>query len=203
MPLKEVLVGELRDLYSAENQLVKALPKLVKGAESEELSQLIADHLEETKGQVARLKDIFGMLGLKPTGKHCSGMEGVIEEGKEALEEDEEGAAFDLGICGGSVRVEHYEIAGYTACIAMAEGLGLHDVAQLLNDTLEEEKAASEKLTALAEELIEQAVSEGETEDPEEQGDKKPKTGKEKYSDKKSKEDEKGARPGLKGTKKK
>lgn len=197
MPLKEVLVGELRDLYSAENQLVKALPKLVKGAESEQLSALIADHLEETKGQVQRLKDIFGMLGMKPTGKHCSGMEGLLEEGKEALEEDEEGPAFDLGICGGSLRVEHYEIAGYSAAIEMAKGLDLDDIAQLLNETLVEEQSAAEKITAAAASMIEEAAQ-TDPEDEEDQGDKKPKTGKEKYSAKKSKDDEKGARPGLK-----
>ena len=197
MPLKEVLVGELRDLYSAENQLIKALPKLAKGAESKQLSALISEHLEETKGQVQRLKDIFGMLGMKPTGKHCSGMEGLLEEGQEALEEDEEGPAFDLGICGGSLRVEHYEIAGYSAAIEMAKGLGLNEIAQLLNDTLAEEQAAAEKITAVAAPMIEEAAQ-TDPEDEEEQGDKKPKTGKEKYSAKKSKEDEKGAKPGLK-----
>ncbi len=100
MALKSVLLDELRDMYSAENQLVKALPKLAKGAKNPKLKQLFAAHLAETKGQVERLKQVFVLLEEKPTGQHCNGMEGVIEEGKEALEKDEEGASFDSGIIG-------------------------------------------------------------------------------------------------------
>jgi ferritin-like metal-binding protein YciE len=101
MPLKDVLIDELRDMYSAENQLVKALPKLAKGAKDPELKKLFTAHLEETKGQVLRLRQVFELLGEKPTGEHCNGMEGVIEEGKDALEKDEEGPSFDSGIIGG------------------------------------------------------------------------------------------------------
>lgn len=167
MPLHEVLVEELRDLFSAENQLVKALPKMAKGAESPELKELITSHLDETKGQVERLQQIFGSLGEKPTGKKCKGMEGLIAEGQEALEEDEEGAAFDLGICGGALRVEHYEIAGYTACIAMAKTLDMTDVVDLLTETLQEEQAAAEKIMAAAEPMMREAAGESEEDDEE------------------------------------
>src|ERR1700743_1251108 len=125
MPLKEVLLDELRDMYSAENQLVKALPKLAKGAKDAKLKELFTKHLEETKGQVERLKRVFEILDEKPTGEHCNGMEGVIEEGADAWEKDEEGASFDAGIVGAALRTEHYEIAGYTATVAMAKTLGM------------------------------------------------------------------------------
>jgi ferritin-like metal-binding protein YciE len=111
MALIEVLVDELRDMYSAENQLVKALPKMAKGANDKTLASLFTSHLEETKGQVDRLKKVFEVLDEKPTGEHCNGMEGVIEEGADALEKDEEGASFDSGLVGAALRTEHYEIA--------------------------------------------------------------------------------------------
>jgi ferritin-like metal-binding protein YciE len=168
MPLQDVLINEMRDLYSAENQLVKALPKLAKGVESAELKELITTHLEETKGQVERLKQIFQDLGEKPTGKLCKGMQGVIEEGQEALEEDEEGPAFDLGIAGGSLRVEHYEIAGYTACIAMARALGMDDVAETLTETLNEEQATAQKILTMSEAMLQEAADNGEEEEDEE-----------------------------------
>jgi ferritin-like metal-binding protein YciE len=158
MGLHEVLVAELRDLYSAENQLVKALPRLSKAAENEELKQAFSDHLEETKGHVERLKQVFTLLEQKPTGKHCNGMEGLIEEGKEAIDEEEEGEAYDIGLIGAAARVEHYEIAGYTAVIAMAHGLSLAEIAEVLNETLDEENAAREKLETKNEELIASAA---------------------------------------------
>jgi ferritin-like metal-binding protein YciE len=191
MALTEVLVDELRDMYSAENQLVKALPKLAKGAKNKELKSLFTTHLEETKGQVERLKQVFQILGEKPTGEHCNGMEGVIEEGADALEKDEEGASFDSGIIGAALRTEHYEIAGYTATISMAKTLRLPDVASLLTQNLNEEMAAAKKILVAAKSILKEAASEPEQE-------KKPKSGKEKYSDKKSKEDEKKAGPDLK-----
>src|ERR1700761_2010367 len=132
MALIDVLIDELRDMYSAENQLVKALPKLAKGANDPELKQGFKDHLEETKAQVLRLREVFEILGKKPTGKHCEGMEGVIGEGEEALEEDAEGASFDSGLIGAALRTEHYEIAGYQAAIGMAKTLGLSNVVELL-----------------------------------------------------------------------
>src|SRR3984957_16144537 len=150
MALKDVLIDELRDMYSAENQLVKALPKLAKGAKNQDLKLLFTSHLDETKGQVLRLKQVFQLLGEKATGEHCNGMEGVIEEGADALEKDEEGPSFDSGIIGAALRTEHYEIAGYTATIAMANVLGLSDVAALLTENLKEEQKAAEKILAAA-----------------------------------------------------
>ncbi len=179
MGLYDVMVDELRDLYSAENQLVKALPKLAKAAEDEELKQAFTDHLEETKGHVERLKQVFTHLEEKPTGKHCNGMEGLIEEGKEAIDEEEENEPYDIGLIGAAGRVEHYEIAGYTAVIAMAKGLGHDEIVELLEETLGEEDAAREKLEAKADELIGTAASsedsEEEGEDGEEEEEKAPK----------------------------
>jgi len=191
MALNDVLLDELRDLYSAENQLVKALPKLARGAINPKLKHLFAAHLEETKGQVERLKKVFAELDEKPTGQHCNGMEGVIEEGADALEKDEEGASFDAGIIGAALRTEHYEIAGYEASIAMATTLGLTKVVRLLNQNLKEELAAAKKITAAGQPIMKQSAAEPETPKP-------PKSGKEKYSAKKSKEDEKKAAPSLK-----
>jgi ferritin-like metal-binding protein YciE len=191
MALSEVLVDELRDMYSAENQLVKALPKLAVGANSEELKSLFTLHLDETKGQVDRLKQVFEILGEKPTGEHCNGMEGVIEEGADALEKDEEGASFDAGLVGAALRTEHYEIAGYQASIAMAKVLGLSDVAELLTENLNEEVTAAKKILEAAHSILKESASEPE-------GEKKSKSGKEKYSAKKSKEDEKKAASDVK-----
>ena len=186
MALKDVLIDELRDMYSAENQLVKALPKLAKGAVDKTLKQLFTAHLEETKGQVIRLRTVFEHLGEKPTGQHCNGMEGVIEEGADALEKDEQGPSFDSGIIGAALRTEHYEIAGYNACIAMARTLGEGEIADLLTENLNEELAAEKKITAAGQPILNQAASQ-----PEET--KSPKSAKEKYSAKKSREDEKKA----------
>lgn len=162
MSLENVLVDELRDLYSAENQLVKALPKMAKGVSSPELKDLITTHLEETKGQVDRLKQIFDQLGKKPTGEMCKGMEGLVKEGEEQLNNDEEGAAKDVCIAGAALRVEHYEIAGYTAAIAIAKSLGQDEIVELLTESLEEEEAAGQKVQAQAEPLLEEAASEAE-----------------------------------------
>ncbi|MEA2542777.1 MAG: hypothetical protein QOH35_4143, partial [Acidobacteriaceae bacterium] len=169
----------LRDLYSAENQLVKALPKLAKAAEDDELQLAFSEHLEETKGQVERLQQVFSLLHEKPTGKHCNGMEGLIEEGKEAIDEEEEGEAYDIGLVGAGARVEHYEIAGYTAVIAMLKGLGLEEAAGHLEETLNEENSALEKLESKIQELIVAAAESGisddeETEKRDEQGIGKP-----------------------------
>ena len=191
MPLKDVLLDELRDMYSAENQLVKALPKLAKGAKDAKLKELFTAHLEETKGQVERLKEVFGHLGEKPTGEHCNGMEGVIEEGKDALEKDEEGASFDSGLIGAALRTEHYEIAGYQASISMAKTLGMQDVIDLLTQNLNEELAAAAKISAAAGPIFTKS-----SEEPEQK--KKPMSAKEKTSAQKSRDDEKAAAPGLK-----
>jgi len=169
MSLENVLVDELRDLYSAENQLVKALPKMAKGVSSPELKELITTHLEETKGQVDRLKQIFEQLGKKPSGELCKGMEGLVKEGQEQLESDEEGAAKDVCIAGAALRVEHYEIAGYTAAIAIAKTLGEDEIVSLLTETLEEEEAAGQKVQAQAEPLLEEAAAESESDEEEEE----------------------------------
>jgi ferritin-like metal-binding protein YciE len=191
MALKDVLLDELRDMYSAENQLIKALPKLASGALDPKLRQVFATHLEETKGQVNRLKDVFSQLDEKPTGEHCNGMEGVIEEGADALEKDEEGASFDSGLIGAALRTEHYEIAGYQATIAMAKTLGLSKVVSLLTENLNEELAAAEKITVVGGPILKQSADEPEKP-------KKPMSGKEKYSAEKSREDEKKASADLK-----
>ena len=191
MALEDVLIDELRDIYSAENQLVKALPKLAKGAKHSELKQLFKDHLEETKGQVLRLREVFEHIGKKPTGKHCEGMEGVIGEGAEALEEDLDDASFDSGLIGAGLRTEHYEIAGYHAAIAMAKTMGMREVVDLLKQNLDEEIGAAKKLSAAGKPIFKEA-----TQEEEEDKDSKPaskKKAKEKTSERKSKEDERKA----------
>lgn len=190
MSLREVLIDELRDLYSAENQLVKSLPKAAKGAESDELRQIFLTHLDETKGQIERLKQAFEHIGKKATGKHCSGMEGAIDEVKEALEEDEEGAVFDAGLVGAALRVEHYEVAGYTAAIMMAKAMGEKEIVGLLTQTLTEEQNTAKLLMNAGKEIFKQALSEEGNEDEPE---KKPKDAKEKKSAKDSEKDEKDA----------
>jgi ferritin-like metal-binding protein YciE len=190
MPLKDVLVDELRDMYSAENQLVKALPKLAKGANNAKLKELFTAHLEETKGQVERLKEVFERLEEKPTGEHCDGMEGIVEEGKSSLEKNEEGASFDAGLIGAALRTEHYEIAAYQVTISMAKTLGMQDVIDLLTANLNEEMAAAAKITEAAKPILLESA-----EEPEQK--KKPKSAKEKYSAQKSREDERHAAGGM------
>jgi len=148
--LKDLLVEELKDLYSAEKQLVKALPKIARGAESEELKAAIQEHLEVTKEQVTRLEEVFSHLEEKPRAKPCKGMQGLIEEGAESLQEEDAGVLRDLQLIGAAQRVEHYEVAAYGTAKAMAEQLGLSEVAELLNETLEEEEEADNKLTEVA-----------------------------------------------------
>ena len=163
--LREALVEEIRDLYNAEKQLVKALPKMAKAAESDELRTAFEEHLEETEGQVTRLERVFELLDEKPRGKHCAGMAGIVEEGSEKLQEDLEGSVLDASLIGAAQKVEHYEICAYGTAVAWAEALGLSEVVDVLNETLEEEKAADEKLTALAESGINQAATAGESEE--------------------------------------
>jgi len=160
--LKELYIEELKDLYSAETQLVKALPKLARAATSEELRRGFEDHLEQTKGHVERLQKIFDMLEESPKGKKCKGMEGLIEEGSEVTEEDYEGSLLDAALIGAAQRVEHYEIAGYGTVRSFAETLGETEHVSLLNETLEEEKETDEKLTELATQINAEANEGGE-----------------------------------------
>lgn len=170
--LRDALVDEVRDLYNAEKQLIKALPKMAKAASSDELRAALESHLEETQGQVTRLERVFELLDEKPRGKHCAGMAGIIEEGAETLEEDLDGAVLDASIIAAGQRAEHYEIAAYGTVIAWAEALELSEVAEALTETLDEEKAADETLSALAEAGINEAATAGdgnETEDEDEE----------------------------------
>lgn len=165
MSLRDVLVDELRDLYSAETQLVKALPKMAKGAENQEVKTLFTEHLQQTKQQVDRLKQIFEQLEEKPTGELCKGMEGLVAEGNEQLESEEEGAAKDVCIAGAALRIEHYEIAGYTAAIAIAKTLGEDEIVSLLSATLKEESETGKKIEAASKPLLEEANAEAGDED--------------------------------------
>ena len=153
-PLEELLVDELKDLYSAEAQIVKALPKMAKAASSPELKRAFERHLEETRKQVERLNQIGENLEVRLTGKKCKGMEGLIEEGKEIMEEDLDENAIDAGLIGAAQKVEHYEIAAYGTARTHAQLLGFNKVAKLLQQTLDEEWATDKKLTALAESII-------------------------------------------------
>jgi ferritin-like metal-binding protein YciE len=152
--LQKLYIEELRDLYNAENQLVKALPKMAKGASHQELKQAFENHLDQTKEHVERLEEIFKRLDQKPTGKTCKGMKGLIEEGSEMLEEDGDDAVLDAGLIGAAQRVEHYEIAAYGTVRTFANMLGEQEAAELLQQTLEEEGEADKLLTELAESVV-------------------------------------------------
>ena len=148
--LQELLLDELKDLYSAEKQIVRSLPKLAKAVTNPELSEALLTHLEETKGQVERLEKISELVGKKLTGKTCVGMKGVLDEGSEVLEETKKGTVRDAALIAASQRVEHYEMAGYGSARDFAKILGLSEVASLLEATLEEEKAADKTLTSIS-----------------------------------------------------
>lgn len=165
--LKELYIDELKDLYSAENQLVKALPKMAKAATSDELRNGFEEHLEQTKEHVERLEKIFEALEASPKGKKCAGMEGLIKEGSEAIEDDFEGAVKDASLIGAAQRVEHYEIAAYGTAIAFAELLGESKHVSLLQETLAEEKETDQKLTKVAKEVNAEANEAGDTKEME------------------------------------
>jgi ferritin-like metal-binding protein YciE len=170
MTLHEMLVDEIKDLYHAEKQLTKALPKMAKAANHEDLREAFEMHLEETHEQIARLEEVFEALGEKVKAKPCPGMAGILEEGKDTMNEDAEGAVMDAALIAAAQRAEHYEIGAYGTCAEWARLLGLDEVASLLETTLEEEKATDKKLTALAESEINQAaVAEGRSDDEEEE----------------------------------
>lgn len=154
-------VDELRDVYSAEKQLTRALPKMAKAAASEELRNGFTEHLEQTNGHVERLEQIFGALGERAGGKKCVGMEGLIAEGSEVMEEDFEGDVMDAALISAAQRVEHYEIAAYGTLCAFADLLGESQHASLLRETLEEEKQTDAKLSELSQEINSAANQQG------------------------------------------
>jgi ferritin-like metal-binding protein YciE len=151
--LQKLYVEELRDLHSAERQIIQALPKMIKAATSTELKSALQEHLDITKEQLARLDQIFEKLGKKGTGKKCKGMEGVIADGKELLEEDMAPEVLDAGIISAAQHVEHYEMAGYGTVRTYAQLLGDREAMKLLQQTLDEEGDADKKLTMLAERI--------------------------------------------------
>jgi len=170
--LQELFVEEVRDIYDAEKQLVKALPKMARAADSVELRSAFEEHLEITRAHVGRLEEVFKGLGMAARGKTCEGMKGLIEEGQEAMEELE-GTVLDAALIASAQKVEHYEIATYGTLATFAEVLGLDDAKDLLGQTLDEEKEADEKLTQIASQINpeaemgeegEQAQGEGEGE---------------------------------------
>jgi ferritin-like metal-binding protein YciE len=152
--LRKLFTNELRDLYSAEKQLLKALPKMAKAASSEDLRKAFEQHLGQTETHVQRLEEIFANLDEKPQGKTCHGMKGLIDEGSEILEETGEDSVLDAGIIVAAQKVEHYEIASYGSVRTFAELLGQNSAAELLQRTLDEESAANEKLNQLAEGIV-------------------------------------------------
>jgi ferritin-like metal-binding protein YciE len=158
--LHDAFLDELRDAYDAEKQLLKALPKLAKAATADELRTAFQTHLEETKGHVVRLEQVFASLDEKATGKHCDGIAGIIEEGKSAMEEDFDEATMDACLIGSGRRAEHYEMAAYSTMIGWARAMGHADAVTLLEEILDEERAADEKLSGLAEDGINEVAAE-------------------------------------------
>ena len=168
--LHDAFLDELRDSYDAEKQLIKALPKLAKAAENDELRTAFESHLRETQGHVQRLEQVFQSLGEKARGKHCDGIAGIIEEGKAIMEEEFEDSAMDACLIAAGQRAEHYEMAAYGTLVAWAQAMGHTEAAKLLQQTLNEEKAADKKLSDLAESGINETAAEaahpGDEEEP-------------------------------------
>ncbi|WP_448097544.1 YciE/YciF ferroxidase family protein [Luteibacter yeojuensis] len=158
--IEDLFIHDLSDIYSAEKQLTKALPRLARAAAAPELKQAFETHLEETQGQVERIDQIVEALGIRLKRIKCAAMEGLVEEGKEVIEEIEAGALRDAALIGGAQKVEHYEIASYGTLSAIAKQLGYQDALPLLQATLKEEKATDEKLTILAEQVGNQRAAE-------------------------------------------
>lgn len=158
--MEDLFLEEIRDLLDAEKQIIKALPKMVKAATAEELSSAFSEHLEQTRGHVERLERIFTAIGAKSGGVKCKGMEGVLKEGDEMVSLTEPGAVRDAGLIAAAQRVEHYEMAGYGAARTFAQLLGRTDAADLLEETLEEERETDENLTAIAESMVNSSAME-------------------------------------------
>jgi ferritin-like metal-binding protein YciE len=159
--LDTLLIEEVKDIYDFEKKLTRAIPKMAKGATSEELSSALMEHLEVTKGQVERLEEVFRLLGTAPKAKPCAGMKGIIEEGDETLAQDGEETLLDLAIIGGARRVEHYEMAAYSTAVSLAEQSGKQEVADLLQETFDEEREADEALSTLASQILANMPAEG------------------------------------------
>jgi len=158
--LKTLFKDELKDIYWAEKHLAKALPKFAKSATSDELRAAFEQHLSETENQIARLEQVFELLGTKAAGKKCEAMEGLVEEGKGMLEETEDGSMTrDAALISSAQKIEHYEIASYGTLRTLANTIGLKEAADLLSQTLEEEKSTDHKLTQIAENFVNQAAS--------------------------------------------
>lgn len=148
--LHKLFLDELADMYHAERQLTKALPKMIKAAESEDLRSALESHLSETENQVSRLEEVFGSLDEKPRSKPCKGMQGIVEEGESMIKEQKGTPAVDATLIAAGQKVEHYEIASYGTLVAWAERMGHAEAARLLKESLDEEKAADETLTEIA-----------------------------------------------------
>ena len=163
--LKGLFEEEIRDLYDAERQLVKVLPKIAKSAGSEELRTGLEEHLEATKGHVSRLEQVFESIGAKPKGKSCEAMKGLVAEGQEVIDSSQEGELHDIQLIGAAKRVEHYEMAAYQTVIKLAEAMGNQTAAELLRETLSEEEEADQKLDMMCDDLLEVAGTIGEEDD--------------------------------------
>lgn len=167
--LHDLFEQELRDVYDAEKQIVKALPKIIKAVTDERLRESLSSHLDETRGQVTRLEEVFESIDLKPRGKHCAGMKGILEEGSDLLKEDGADAVLDAAFIAACQRVEHYEITAYGTLMAWAKLLGYSDALRLLKMSEQEEKAADTKLSKLAESAVNREAAECSDEEEEEE----------------------------------
>ena len=170
--LHDAFLDELRDAYDAEKQITKALPKMVKAASSPALRDALEAHLEETRQQVERLEQVFTGLDEKPRGKHCDGMAGIIEEGQSIIDDDFDEATIDACLIAAAQRVEHYEMAAYGTLVAWARVMGHTEAADLLQETLDEEMAADEKLSSIAEGGINQAAADSAHDESDEEAEK-------------------------------
>ena len=175
--LHDAFIEELRDTYDAEKQLIKALPKLAKASASTDLRAAFETHLEETRGHVERLEQVFESLDEKPRGKHCEGIAGIIEEGKSIMEEEFDDATMDACLIAAGQRAEHYEMAAYGTLIAWAQSMGHTEATDLLQEILDEEKAADKKLSSLAEGGINQEAADAAHPEDEEEEDEAPTRG--------------------------
>jgi len=170
LKFEDLLKEELEDLYDAEKQIVAALPKMVEAASDGDLKAAFQEHLEQTREQVTRLERVFETIGEQPGSKTCEGMQGLLKEGEKMIEELEKSSVLDAALIGAAQKVEHYEISGYGTARSMAEFLGQQDAADLLEETLDEEKATDDTLTEIAESIMTGGASSEDEEEDEEEG---------------------------------